>query len=174
MHAVHTLSMKTHPASAHPAVAGPLAPAPIATMLASARSLQAAQRAGATRPSLKGRIFAVLCAAEEQDRVDVAMIDHAATELGARVALIRPHLTEGSDPHTVELTGQMLGRLYSAVVCLEIAPALSQRLSAVAGIPILAGLDDPGHPVSQVTELLGGAADDRKFALQAMLLRSVV
>jgi ornithine carbamoyltransferase len=160
--------MKTSHLPAPAAVADPLE-----AMLAAARALQAAQRAGATRPSLKGRIFAVLCAAEEDDRVEVAMIDHAATELGARVAHIRPHLTERSDPHTIELTGQMLGRLYSAVVCPEISPGLTERLSAVAGIPILGGLDDPGHPVAQITALLGGGADEHKFALQALLLRSV-
>jgi ornithine carbamoyltransferase len=154
-------------------VAEPLASEPLAALGAAARALQAAERAGAPRPSLKGRILAVLCAAEEDDRVDVAMIDHAATELGARVAHIRPHLSEHSDPHTVELTAQMLGRLYSAVVCLDIEPRLMERLGAVAGIPILGGLEDPAHPVAQVAALLGDGSDARKFALQALLLRSI-
>jgi len=125
--------MKTSPFPAQPTVADPFEAERLSALCAAARALQAAHRAGATRLSLKGRIFAVLCAAEEDDRLDVAMIDHAVTELGARVAHIRPHLSERSDPHTIELTAQMLGRLYSAVVCLDIAPGLRERLGAVAG-----------------------------------------
>jgi ornithine carbamoyltransferase len=173
MNAVPPLSITMSPVPAHLTVADPLAAGALAPLLAAARALQAAQLDGAARPSLKGRIFAVLCAADEDDRLEIAIIDHAATELGARVAHIRPHLSERSDPHTIELTAHMLGRLYSAVLCPAIAPALRERLSAVAGIPILGGLDDPAHPVSQVTAMLGGGADERKFALQALLLRSV-
>ncbi len=173
MHAVPPLSMNPSSVPAHPVVADPLAAGSLAAMLAAARALQAAQLGGATRPSLKGRIFAVLCAAEQDDRLEIAIIDHAATELGARVAHIRPHLSERSDPHTVELTAHMLGRLYSAVVCPGIAPSLRERLSAVAGIPILGGFDDPAHPVSQVAAMLGGGVDERKFALQALLLSCV-
>ena len=164
--------MKSQPPAGQ-TVADPFSPEALGPMLETARALQHASRTGATRPLLKGRIFAVLCAVGDDSPGDVALIDRAATELGARVAHIRPHLTERSDPHTVELTAQMLGRLYSAVVCQDLAPALLRRLGAVAGIPIHGGLDAPGHAVSRVAGLLGGTADDRKFALQALLLRSV-
>lgn len=168
--------MKLHPRT-DPAVAAPASPDAAASMLAAARALQRAAQAGATRPLLKGRIFAVLCAtphANSHADDPATLIDRAATELGGRVAHIHPHLHEGSDPHTVELTAQMLGRLYSAVVCCEtLPPALLQRLGAIAGIPVIGGLDTPGHVVSELTALLGGTADDRKFALQALLLRSV-
>ncbi len=170
--------MKTHP-PADPTTVDPSSSEAIGALLEAARALQRAAQAGATRPLLKGRIFAVLCASAEADAsvagdpADTALIDRAATELGGRVSHIRPQLNECSDPHTVELTAQMLGRLYSAVVCEDVEPALRRRLSAIAGIPVHGGLDAPTHAVSEVTARLGGSADDRKFALQALLLRSV-
>jgi ornithine carbamoyltransferase len=165
--------MKPTPFPERPTAADPLPPEALGPMLETARALQRASLAGTTPPLLKGRILAVLCAADDDSTDDVALIDRAATELGARVAHIRPHLTERSDPHTVELTAQMLGRLYSTVVCQDVAPALMRRLSEIAGIPVHGGLDAPGHAVSRVAGMLGGSVDDRKLALQALLLRSV-
>ena len=174
--------MKLHPPPAPAAAAADLSSTEaLAALLEAARALQRAAQAGATRPLLKGRIFAVLCASADAevgadtdtDATYALLIDRAATELGARVAHIRPHLNESSDPRTVEATAQMLGRLYSAVVCEAVSPALLRRLGAIAGIPVFGGLDAPAHVVSTVTALLGGSADDRKFALQALLLRSV-
>lgn len=178
LHIVHApaacaIPMNLIPQPAEPAAVDQFSPREFAALVDTARALQHAAQAGTTQPLLRGRKIGVLCAADDDGQGDIALLDRAAAELGAQVAHIRPHLTERSDRHMVKLTAQMLGRLYSAVVCQNISPALVQQLRADAGIPIYAGIMAPTHPIARAAEMLGGAADDRRFAMQAMLLKTI-
>lgn len=92
------------------------------------------------------------------------------------MAHIQPHLTELSEPHEVERTAYMLGRLYDLLMCQGLASALVQRLRADAGIPVCDRMASPSHPIAKVANMLGQAdssTNNRRFALQALMLKAI-
>lgn len=143
-------------------------------VLANARALQRFARAGAPPLLLRGKNFALM--AESADGGDAALFLAAAAEMGAQVAHLRPSLSELSTPQEVESTARMLGRLYDAVECQGIAPALVAQVGHDAGVPVYDALASPQHPTSRLADALGhdtSPADNRRFVLQAVLLRAV-
>jgi ornithine carbamoyltransferase len=152
----------------------PPSPFDMVAVLASARSLQHAAAAGAPRPLLRGKMLGLLSDADGSD--EAVLFRRAAGELGAHVALIRPSLSTASAPDEIRYTARMLGRLYDAVECEGLAPALVARLSADAGVPVYDALASAAHPTARLAELLGDAAapaDNRRFVLQAVLLTTI-
>jgi ornithine carbamoyltransferase len=149
-----------------------MSPQQTSAVLAQARVLQRAAQAGAPQPLLKGKNLGLLCVAA--DAADAQLFRQAAHELGAHVAHIWPSLTEASAPQEVAHTARMLGRLYDAVECQHLPPALVERLGDDAGVPVYAGIATPHHPTARLAaQLDGGAADNRRFVLQAVLLSTI-
>src|SRR5690606_28143835 len=100
----------------------------------------------------------------------------AAEELGAHVATMQSSVSLESAPQELQHTARMLGRLYEAVECQGLDPALVQQIGQHAGIPVFEGVAMEGHPVDQLAALLGGTtslADNKRFLVQALLLESV-
>jgi ornithine carbamoyltransferase len=152
-----------------------LSPSQTSALLAQASALQRAARSGTTQPLLKGKNLGLLCQAA--DDADALLFRHAAEELGAHVSYVRPSLTEASSAQEVAHTARMLGRLYDAVECQGMPPALVSRMGEAAGVPVYAGIATPGHPTAVLAEQVDGAAngtDNRRFVLQAVLLSTVV
>ncbi len=152
-----------------------MAPHDAGALLVSARGLQYAAQAGTTQPLLRGKNLALLC--EAADDGDAALFRSAAIEMGAHVAHIRPSLSELSTPQEVQSTARVLGRLYDAVECQGMTPALVLQVATDAGVPVYDGLATPRHPTAKLAELLDGdaaSADKRRFVLQAVLLSSIV
>ena len=150
-----------------------MSPHDVSIVLASARTLQNAARAGTPQAQLRGKNLGLLC---ESDNGDAALFRRAAAELGAHVAHIRPSLSQLSTPDEVQRTAFMLGRLYDAVEGQGMAQALLQQLSVDAGVPVYDGAASPDHPTARLAELLGGdtsPADNRRFVLQAVLLSTI-
>jgi ornithine carbamoyltransferase len=144
------------------------------TVLANARSLQRAARAGTTQPLLRGKNFGLLCVAD--DNQDAALFRQAAVELGAHVAYIRSDGSKLSTPQEVQRTARLLGRLYDAVECQGMNAALVQRLGDDAGVPVYDGIASNTHPTAYLADLLGkemSRADNRRFVLQAVLLSTL-
>ena len=144
------------------------------TLLANARLLQRAARAGATQPLLRGRNLGLLCEADD-DR-DAALFREAAVELGAHVANIRSDSSKLATPKEVQHTARLLGRLYDAVECQGMSPALVRQLGNDAGVPVYDGIASSTHPTACLAGLLGvetSPADNRRFVLQAALLSSL-
>jgi ornithine carbamoyltransferase len=142
-------------------------------VLTSARALQRAALAGATQPLLRGKNLGFLC---DSDDGEADLFRRAATELGAHVAHIRPSLSDLSTPAEVRHTARMLGRLYDAVACQGMAPALVRQLGDSAGVPVYDDIASPRHPSAALASQLGGDAsdaDNRRYILQAMLLTSL-
>ncbi len=151
----------------------PLSPGEQAALLANAKALLVAAEAGEVDALLRGKKFGLLC--ESFDDADAALFRLAAVELGAHVAHIRTSLSELSTPQEVQRTARMLGRLYDAVECQCMAPALVRQVSAEAGVPVFDGVASKDHPTARLADLLGGAAsatDRRRFVLQAVLLNT--
>lgn len=151
-------------------------PDELAALVDRARSLQIAADAGSVRPLLRGRKYGLLRGTEEPaGDDDVAWFDRAAIELGAQVAHIQPDLTEHSAAREVQQTAQLLGRLYDALVCEGMAPAVVRQLRVDAGVPVFDRIMAPNHPVAKAAEMLGPSSslkDNRRFVLQALLLRA--
>ena len=151
-----------------------MSPRDVTAVLASARTLQRAAGAGKVQPLLRGKNLGLLCDANEDG--DAALFRRAAVELGAHVAHIRPSLSELSTPQEVQHTARLLGRLYDAVECQGMAPALVQQVGSDAGVPVYDGIASRNHPTAHLAELLDGdasPADNRRFVLQAVLLNTI-
>jgi hypothetical protein len=87
----------------------------VGLLLAQARALQSLIDAGQGQSLLRGKNLGLLC--ESDDGEDALRFRRAATDLGARVAQIRPDLSAASPNSEVVDTGRMLGRLYDGIEC---------------------------------------------------------
>lgn len=147
----------------------------LASVLASARRLQrAAADAGDVLPLLRGKKLGLLC--EDDTTADAELFRRSAVELGAHVAHIRPSLSDLTTALEVRHTANMLGRLYDAVECQDLSPALVREVRKEAGIPVYDGVGLQHHATATLTELLdssSSAADRRRFVLQAALLQTI-
>ncbi len=144
-------------------------------LLASARTLQRAVRAGTLQPLLRGKNLGLLCDCEDSD--DAVLFRRAALALGARVAHVRPSLSAHSTPQDVQLTARMLGRLYDAVECQGMDSALVEQVGRDAGVPVYDGIAASTHPTARLAEQLGGDVpeqDRRRIVLQAVLIGTLV
>jgi ornithine carbamoyltransferase len=151
-----------------------MSPRELSAVLASARALQRAAQTGTTQPLLKGKNLGLLC--EAGDDPDAQLFRRAAAELGAHVAHIRPSLSELSTPHEVQHTARVLGRLYDAVECQGMPPALVQQVGDEAGVPVYDGLAGREHPTAKLAEQLDGSSppeDRRRFVLQSLLVSTI-
>jgi ornithine carbamoyltransferase len=154
------IDMNAHPSSNPPADA-------FDALEATASSLRTDARAGASPTPLRGRNIGVVC--EDPLRPEVYLLERTASRLGARVALLRPGLEDGDARHESERTGRVLGRLYDALVCVDVAPSRVQALREASGIPAAADL--AGRWVALHARCPGAQEDDR-YLLQALLIEA--
>ena len=113
---------------------------------------------------LRGRNVGILC--DDPRRAEAVQLQQAATALGARVALVRSGLDEASGHAALEQMARVLGRLYDAVLCVELPPAIVAHLRDAAGIPVIsgeAGERSAPHGVRPPT------GEDPRILLQALL-----
>jgi len=107
-------------------------------------AVTAIRRAAAPAPQLlplRNRNIGVLCS--DLQRADAVLLQQAATGLGARVALVRSELDETSGQGELQHTARVLGRLYDAVLCVDMPPSIVQQLRDAAGIPVIS--DEAGQ-----------------------------
>lgn len=123
-----------------------------ALLVAQASSLLLQHRAPSASQPLRGKNLAVVLATADDG--DATAFERAALPLGARVACLCPGLSEHSSDAEVQRTAALLGRLYDAVDCVHMAPALVRRVDALAGIPVFEGITSPTHPIADLAGLL--------------------
>jgi ornithine carbamoyltransferase len=137
-----------------------------------ALDLQRLRDNGIAQPLLRGKNIGLLC--ESDSDADAAMLGGAAAELGAKVARIRPSLSDLNTAQDITHTARVLGRLYDAVICQGLAPHLVQQLRDAAGVPVLEGIpswnEAPGSPPLAAPAT---PVDSRRFMLQAALLSTL-
>ena len=151
-----------------------ITPRELSRVLDTARALLRSAAASEPGALLRGRQFGLLC--ESDQDADAALFRQAATALGGQVAHIRPSLMALRPPSEMQRTAKMLGRLYDAVDCHGLMPALVQQLAADAGVPVYDGLASAQHLTATLVDQLTGeasAADKRRVIVQAVLLGSV-
>lgn len=124
----------------------------LAGVLDSARRLKQAARAGTATQPLRGKNLALL--SDVPVNGAPTRLHRAAVELGAHVAHLRP-----ADSHlagdAATGTARLLGRLYDAIDCDAMTPALVQQVDRDAGVPVYNGLGSDDHPARVLAELLG-------------------
>ena len=153
--------------------AKPFTPDLARATLEQAKTLHAARRelrAGL----LRGRRLGLMCASDASE--DAQLFRRAGSALGAQVSHIPVILSAESSVREVEATARLLGRLYDAVECQDMDPALVGRLGETASIPIYPGLACRGHPSAVLAHEMPGEAawlEKRSWVVQALLLRSI-
>lgn len=110
--------------------------------------LREAHRAGRPPTSLRGRNLALLN--QQGSAEESAQLREAALGLGAKVADLPTQVDGPGDAATVRL----LGRLYDAIDCDSLAPAVVESIAREAGVPVFNGLGRAGHPSRAIAELL--------------------
>jgi len=142
-------------------------------LLAHARALQSLLDAGQGPSLLRGKNLGLLC--ESDDGEDAVRFRRAATDLGARVAQIRPDLSAASPNSEVVDTGRMLGRLYDGIECIGVNADVVKCLGAAANVPVFDGISSADHPTARLAaQLAGRQSDDRhRLMLQAILISTL-
>lgn len=90
---------------------------------------------------LHSRNVGILC--DDPQRPEAVLLQQAATALGARVALVRSPLDEASGQPALAHTARVLGRLYDAVLCVDLSPAVVSYLRDAVDIPVIS--DETGE-----------------------------
>jgi ornithine carbamoyltransferase len=129
-----------------------LTSADLSSLLQTAGTLKAAAVAGRPQQPLRGKNIAVM--SEAADDQALQGLTAAASALGARVAHIRPSSSRITQPGESQETAQLLGRLYDAIDCEGLPPAVVRDLERGAGRPVFNGLAEAGHPLRMLGDLL--------------------
>jgi ornithine carbamoyltransferase len=95
----------------------------------------------------------------------VVDLQHAATGMGALVALVRPDFGQVDERTDLEQTARVLGRLYDAVLCFDLPPSVVQQLGAAAAVPVV----DADGDESRRSIATGPAIEDQARLLLARL-----
>jgi ornithine carbamoyltransferase len=142
-------------------------------LLANARLLQRAEPGSDMEGLLRGKNLGLVC--ESDDDADATRFREAAEALGASVSHIRPELAPagGVTGGSLLRTARLLGRLYDAIECQGLAPALVVQLGREAGVPVFDGVATPAHSIAQLALELNGPEPlekKRRLLVQAVLL----
>ena len=148
--------------------------ADLGAVLARALALARAAKDGPPAPVLRGKNIGLVGAAP--GRADTELLELAATELGAKVAHVRPGWSAMSSPSEVADTARVLGRLYDAIDISGSPAALVRQVRLGAGVPVFNSLGSPDHAAAQLAGDLAGeasASDAWRYVVQAVLLTAL-
>ena len=143
-------------------------------VLRDVRAVQAAAREGRLMGLLPGRRFALVCESELSS--DSALFTQAATELGSHVSHVRTNLSEEAPWHEVRHTAHLLGRLYDALECQNLAGRVVRGVALEAGVPVFDGLGsscDTWATLAALVPACSSALEQRLRLVQAVLLRTL-
>ena len=146
-------------------------------ILAAAIDLEVGTGEDASSLPLRGKKIGLMC---EAGSANALLIREAAEALGAHVAAIGPMWrTLSTDSRTLSTNetlsriAEAIGRLYDAVECEGMPPALLHPFESHCGIPIFEGLGSALHPTAYLAEFLDKripAVDRRRMIVQGALL----
>ena len=129
-----------------------LSPTEIREVLDAARRLRLAGACGQAGSPLRGRNLALLHESPPDEAVDG--LHGAALRLGAQVSHLRPADARITPAGADTATLRLLGRLYDAIDCEDMPPALVADVARETGVPVFNGLGHARHPTRVLAELL--------------------
>jgi ornithine carbamoyltransferase len=158
-----------------------MSPEEASGVVASSRIVCDAAQNGTLGHMLKGRRLALLSDFVGADPAAISgeaqLFVHAATEMGALVARLRPGLSHQSPAQEVQSTARMLGQLYDALECEGMDLGLVQQIALYAGVPVFHGLASAQHRTAALatpsTKPAGAGlahSEGRRRVVQAVLL----
>ena len=172
VNATHAMPLQLHPL---PNVClEPLSTRDAGLLLTYAQTLQRFAQSGQKQLLLRGKNLGLLCESDENE--EAQRFRRAATDLGARVAHVRPELSASSSRADIADTGRMLGRLYDGIECLGLEATVVKRLSAATNVPVYDGIASRHHPTARLTEQFVAAHpfdEVHRFMVQAVLLSTL-
>jgi len=160
--------------------------ADVPNLVGTARRIRAELRLHPGYQPLRGKNLALLMACPPGP--ESALLQAAAAQLGARVALVRYSHNAGAQARDIEALAGALGRLYDAIDCEALPAPVPQQIARCSGVPVTEGLGGTQHPVCAVAELMaregvpglvgvaldeGWRADNHLRLVQAVLLESM-
>ena len=128
-------------------------------------TLKANALTGTIQWPLRDRNIGVLC--EDPQRPDVFLLQRAATDLGARVAVVQSNPAGASGLPALEQTSRVLGRLYDVLICVQMPEQVVQSLRETVGIPVIW---DMAVEWTALCAARLDAGDDARYLLQALLI----
>jgi ornithine carbamoyltransferase len=128
-----------------------LSAADLRALLDAATDVRRAKQRDAGWAPLRGRNLALM--AEAGDGAG-PLFERAARELGGTVTRLDARAWQTSAGAHSSDAVRMLGRLYDAVDCYGLPPALLEQIDASCGVPVFNGLARADHPLGTVGALL--------------------
>ena len=122
------------------------------TLFGAARRIRAELRAHPSYQPLRGKHLAVLMACPPGP--EAALLQAAAIQLGAQVALVR--YTHGADARArdIETLAGALGRMYDAIDCECLPAPVPAQMARHAAVPVIEGLGGVQHRVCALADLM--------------------
>jgi ornithine carbamoyltransferase len=152
----------------------------VSAVLNTANGLRQAARSGAVFRLLGGKNIALLC--DQPTSPDAMLFEHAATQIGARVARIHPREAGFTAGASLIDTAKLFGRLYDAIECQGMDEDVVAQLAEQTGVVVYNGLGSITHPSVAWASLLPWDEDDtrgdqllanREAIIQSVLLATV-
>jgi ornithine carbamoyltransferase len=136
-----------------------------------ASKLREAALSGRGQKLLRGKNLGLLC--DDDTQPDALLFQRAAAELGAYVAHVAARACNADTPDALDTTARLFGRLYDAIECQGMDAERVRRLARGSDIAVFDGVATPRHPTAALAARMAGAdADNRRFVLQAVLLKT--
>jgi len=143
-------------------------------LVAAARALADAEKAGSRDQPLRGKKMALWAAVPGPA---AALFTAAVEQLGATTSQISDRMLAVHDEAEVQRVARVLDRLYDAVECQGAPAAIVRRLSELATAPVFDGIACDSHRTAALSDQLadcGCPADVRRWILQAAILQTMI
>jgi ornithine carbamoyltransferase len=137
-------------------------PAELRYLLALAKDLKTAHRAGAEQPQLIGKNIALIF--EKDSTRTRSGFEVAAHDQGAHVTYMGPSGSHIGEAETVRDTARVLGRMFDAIEFRGFGQDDAVTLARYAGVPVYNGLTDQSHP----TQILADFMTMLEFSAKAL------
>ncbi|HSV61145.1 MAG TPA: hypothetical protein VLJ19_19820 [Variovorax sp.] len=126
--------------------------ADILTLFRTARHIRIELRVRPSFQPLRGKNLALLMACPPGP--ESALLQAAAAQLGARVALVRYTHRADAQARDIETLASALGRMYDAIDCESLPAPVPQGISRCAGVPVTEALGSEHHRVCALADLM--------------------
>lgn len=157
--------MAAAPQSTMPVLPRPSTAVTNAALEGAVARLKANALTGTIQWPLRDRNIGILC--EDPERPDVFLLQRAATDLGARVAVVHANSDEAGGLPALERTTRVLGRLYDVLICVQMPEQVVHSLRQAVGIPVVF---DMAVEWTALCAARPDACDDARYLLQALLI----
>jgi len=121
-------------------------------LLAAARRVRAELRVHPSYQPLREKNVAVLMSCRPGP--ESALLQAAAIQLGARVALVTYAHRADPPERAIDFLGDALGRMYDAIACECVPPTVPLQIARRAGVPVMVDLGSQAHQAAILADVM--------------------